>query len=116
MILTINDLRVGNAFVQKGSNFVEFATIQDLVAISEGRKIVEGVPLTEGWLIRFGFEFRFLHERIKIYSLGEFQYRDSRYKRGLTHRKLGVLRNKIHYVHELQNLHYALTKRELPCS
>ncbi len=111
MKLTIKDLRVGNAFIQKGGNFVEFVTIQDLVAISEGRKIVEGVPLTEEWLIKFGFEkkvisgFHITYRKGGLFLLKRF---DST--------KIWCDNIEVKYIHQLQNIFKALKKTELLCN
>lgn len=144
MILTINELRVGNAFTQQGSDFVEFATIQDLVAISEGRKIVEGVPLNNEWLVGLGFkgDNYYSYKKVVQYTQEVLSYpkNESETKELGIHldneygNEYGVqltcvrkgggfdleaiyiqLKNVI-YLHELQNLHYALTKAELLCN
>lgn len=56
MQLKVEDLRVGNAFVQRGSYFIETATLEDLQAIAYGRKIAEAVRFTENHLLNLGFE------------------------------------------------------------
>ena len=63
-----------------------------------------GIPLTEEWLIRFNFG-----------RLGKYSFRDKNLI--IHHRKRGFVVNKkiaiIQYVHQLQNLYFALTQTEL---
>ena len=68
------------------------------------------IPLTENWLLKFGFEkdvnlqfFKnFKNNKTVIIGFGFIC-------------RLGSSHVKINYVHELQNLYFALTKTELSC-
>ena len=76
-------------------------------------KDIKPIPLTEEWLLKFGFTYRIdtgfngwystpiLGESIRIYKIeqGWFKY----------HSSLTVIK----YVHKLQNLYFALTGEEL---
>lgn len=124
-MLKVGDLRIGNAFLQKGSNFVEFATIQDLVAISEGRKIVEGVRLNDEWLLglgckhRLGLLFSFnggANNIILNHVNGSYYPILTQEPEMSSEEGQMVSLMKIDFVHEFQNLIYALTKKELPCN
>ena len=78
-------------------------------------KEVEPIPLTEEWLMRFGFDkvlprndkmyYRlnddFVIEENNVFLLGDDAF------------EMLKLRRKIKYVHQLQNLYFALTGEEL---
>ena len=111
-----NELRIGNYVYFHGDveeiNMVDgFGVIgreeQPLCSIDE----FEPIPLTEEWLLRFGFEkIRGLH-LCKGYSLNSGEYLVYIDDRGVY-----LKTNKnifIKYVHQLQNLYFALTGEEL---
>ena len=72
------------------------------------------IPLTEEWLLKLGFEkereryfntfivLRFINNKVDVFNLGVSH--DEEYLEFL---------NSINYVHQLQNLHFALTGSEL---
>lgn len=72
------------------------------------------IPLTEEWLLKLGFKkereryfntfivLRFINNKVDVFNLGVSH--DEEYLEFL---------NSINYVHQLQNLHFALTQREL---
>lgn len=72
------------------------------------------IKLTDEWLIKLGFKkegerffntfivLRFINNKVDVFNLGVSQ--DDEYLEFL---------NSINYVHQLQNLHFALTHREL---
>ena len=72
------------------------------------------IPLTEEWLLKLGFKkereryfntfivLRFINNKVDAFNLGVSH--DDEYLEFL---------NSINYVHQLQNLHFALTHREL---
>lgn len=96
---------------------------------SESRMVnVEGIPLTEEWLVKFGFEQGALGSWIKSISIfgnlrelsfsGDYLYlREGKEVYGSGDDDLCVLWNKDvmkqFYVHQLQNLYFALTGEEL---
>jgi len=71
--------------------------------------LIVGVPLTEDWLLSFGFEEdgQLFHNQIALYKNGirGFNYNVNYFE----HENL----EEIKYVHQLQNLYYALTTQEL---
>lgn len=69
--------------------------------------IYHDIPLTEEWLLKFGFERLF--ETGSTYSLGDFNVSDFG-ENGIFHYDV---KQQIKYVHELQNLYFALTGSEL---
>jgi hypothetical protein len=70
-----------------------------------------GIELTEDWLLKFGFTKNETYSFIKIYSGLELMNISEKYFRANLR---GVsIRKEIKYVHQLQNLHLALTGEEL---
>lgn len=76
--------------------------------------MLKPIPLTEEWLIKFGFvrkdnnEFKFLHLKhasIQLHLIKGKGY--WLYKNGW------IIGNPMKYVHQLQNLYFALTSQEL---
>ena len=104
-----NELRIGN-FIQnnKGSNF--FVNPNHLIVMMmDVNHNYNPIPLTEQWLLKFGFE---------VYEFDNGQPNQYR----LLDRILVIRDNKIvdygssvvlDYVHQLQNLYFALTGKEL---
>jgi hypothetical protein len=119
MKLEAEHLRIGN-YLDGRIGFVVVEEIRKdgcMVKIEGSRSsfIVGGeapcltpIPLTEEWLVRFGFE---KHKTTDIYPT---------YAKGLINVNDGVVwvvnngfLNHIKHVHQLQNLYFALTGREL---
>jgi hypothetical protein len=83
--------------------------------IDDGYNNIKPIPLTEQWLIDFGFE-KIDDHRFKIkptemdfyytYSIHDYAFRI--YVQGSI-----ICANCLHYVHQLQNLYFALTNKEL---
>lgn len=120
-----NDLRIGNFVfypsvdLDNGNQIKEITKVDgNDIKCQDIRAIFEPIPLTEEWLLRVGFVLgfdvftEFYHnKKVKIY-LNEFD--------GLTDKgtwlcllfgnNIGV---NIKYVHQLQNLYFALTGEEL---
>ena len=77
---------------------------------------IKPIPLTEEWLLNFGFEKSEISSTIDSWhnhSMAVNTYSKSKvdyyWLRWYQHNKS----SRIKYVHELQNLYYALTKKEL---
>ena len=67
----------------------------------------EPIPLTEEWLVRFGFEYSDLNGDSGLWKIPPFQIY-GKYNQFIYDYKLDV-----NYVHQLQNLYFALTSEEL---
>lgn len=109
MQLKVEDLRVGNAFLQKGGQFVEFASVEDLERIQRGAIIAVGLRLTEGWMKRLGLKgghrgYYYIDD-IVISAEGQVYFGEDE-----------VWLCECHFVHEFQNLFKSIKKKELPCS
>ena len=118
-----NELRIGNYYDHNGE--VKQVTPNTIVEVCEAeREWCRAIPLNENWLKKFGFTFdeRRLWSPSKSWHkyafrpFGEGGIYDE-FKQG----SLGlqpakgdsIVYSLIHYVHQLQNLHFALTGHEL---
>ena len=116
------ELRIGNFATRKRIIYEDnsFKTItvsyHDIEACSRNQKHFEPIPLTEEWLEKFGFT-----EAMYDYTVhtGEFYNNKigllkivggDKYQLSIGSKNLMVV---IEYVHQLQNLYFALTGEEL---
>jgi hypothetical protein len=122
------DLRIGNlVFIGKEVNVLDLADFADIYE-NNTIKHFEPIPLTEEWLLRFGFEkgsFNQLQEthyinklniiKVIVSGIGFWDvYTD--YSPDISWSNgLNVITNNkgIKHVHQLQNLYFALTDQEL---
>jgi hypothetical protein len=111
------ELRIGNYAIKTRTGEVYPVSANDIANFAcscEMQPMFKPEPLTEDWLLKFGFEFQ---ERgtIKDYLLfnkegvGELLLSSINGQEWTTY---GV-KYKIQYVHHLQNLYYSLTGKEL---
>ena len=100
----MND-RIVNTVTSIGKRSIGQITTQgnDILSRTE---LIKPIPITEEWLIKFGFEKRtpdgyyFDKGRMSI-NLPDVYY------------KINFTLVKIYYIHQLQNLYFALTNKEL---
>jgi hypothetical protein len=116
-MIKANELRIGNLLTTGEDNFrvtlihkdfVKGVTINDkIVTPTTIKSIIKPIPLTEEWLLKFGFEF---DEEYNSYSLKMLSVYDG--KNGFSSDLFwdGL---DIETVHQLQNLYFALTNEEL---
>jgi len=73
---------------------------------------VNAIQLTEEWLVKFGFERK---ERRQGWHLGYTTIWVGTNRKGkyFLYKKFGDTKRNITYVHQLQNLHYAMSNEEL---
>lgn len=74
------------------------------------------IPLTEEWLLKFGFRERYKSHISVVYEIEEAPEINIRFKlfnETCNFRHYGTYIRKIKYVHQLQNLYFALTGEEL---
>tara|TARA_R110000772_G_C13310212_1_gene439988 strand:- start:29118 stop:29438 length:321 start_codon:yes stop_codon:yes gene_type:complete len=99
------ELRIGNYFSWEGkSTTMKLGHFEDHLLYPNDRRKYQPIPLTEEWLVKFGFKFR---DETDCWHLNY-----------LTINKNFVMMDiDMHvyfdYVHQLQNLYYALTNKEL---
>jgi hypothetical protein len=119
-----NELRIGSLIYFDGHIIGTITQIKDTVARvkyligkDDERQAfveydrIEGIPLTEEWLERLGFKKinhihdsdYFLHSLVKI----------AIYPNGMVTLRGSAGWNRIHFVHQLQNLYFALTGQEI---
>lgn len=101
------ELMIGN-YLQCGKSTVEVAIISenhfDCITVEDGMFIPNGIynpiQLTKEWLVKFGFEiygkYTYLIDFLLLENIDEYWSNSN-------------LRIKIQYVHQLQNLYFALT-------
>lgn len=103
-----SELRIGN-LVQDTLGVVEIG----LNAQVKFADVYKPIPLTEEWLYRFGFEstkegiFKLFKDNKTICTVQEWDFGNFEYSQLTVH---GIY---IYYVHQLQNLYFALTNQEL---
>lgn len=110
-----NELRIGNYYNQFGNNErVSWATLKTVEEDMNEKLWCKPIPLTEEWLLKFGFKkevecFYIHYDMIECISL-KFHF-DGWY---IEDNDRGFINTKpIKYVHQLQNLYFALTEDEL---
>jgi hypothetical protein len=111
------DLRIGN--------YIDYETEREIVTmqttyeyirlIHNGNKNFKPIPLTEEWLLKFGFEEYEFEDEVFGYVLNDFGYiNEYQFRIRIFIDFEGIIIPKaIKTVHELQNLYFALTNEEL---
>ena len=104
-----NELRIGNLIylneelIKFGFSILKFDDLNN----------IKPIPLTEEWLVRFGFKRDNKYDfTLNVKDVGEF-YTSSEWFHGngyITFEHFGI---KLFYLHQLQNLYFALTGEEL---
>lgn len=129
------DLRIGNLVNEYGiPTIINSRMLQGIESANELNKIIidlSYIPLTEEWLLKFGFEkyewndsffikTKFGHLMIQFYKKEIHLFftnigSDSQGIKMDGRKFLGNVKStqNIHYVHQLQNLYFALTGEEL---
>lgn len=125
--LTLEELRIGN-IIQYGK-FQHTMDYSDFMHMAvNGMENVRGIPLTEQWLLDFGFEiskgssgnkiygYRQELDFLKDYGSQSFVLEFNEHSKSWGgYLEFGYYDNQIgcDYVHQLQNLYFALTQTEL---
>lgn len=113
-----NELRIGNYAHFKYKDEIHHETqidSTDIMALSDNNTmklpfglVIKPIPLTEEWLLKFGFVEFITLDVYPTYALKKINVNN-----GTVYvSELGFL-NHIKYVHQLQNLYFALTNEEL---
>lgn len=112
-----NELRIGN-YVYCTLGKVNKIDLEAITYIAkEPHNQVKSIPLTEEWLLKFGFQkYKTGHNTYKIQSfiIEEGLLKDSPYCfRKRINNENSIELAYIKYIHQLQNLYFALTGEEL---
>ena len=117
-MIQANELRIGNWFIPTMFNGVELEErpiiAMEFLALSENPNWGKPIPLTEERLLKFGFkktENGWL--RLEICNDWSYLYWERLAGFSLSVDKHGISLPYIKYVHQLQNLYFALTGEEL---
>lgn len=108
--MKVEELRIGNLYDNNGNYFV--VTPSTIESVFESERVwCKPIPLTEEWLIKFGFE---MGKNPKIIQLFPMQLLETpngfEYFLGYGFGGKFIV---IKYLHQLQNLYFALTGEEL---
>ena len=114
--LESRQLRIGNLLLGRGAVSQVLEVYENHIKTEKENKIpmriVQGVPLTEEWLLRFGFEK--MDRNSKQGVLSTYQKKGNKFHvTNSGHVVYGFKHLHINYVHQLQNLIFALTGEEL---
>lgn len=110
------DLRIGNIVKDVFGDQIEIHGVDNIHAFSENHgdiplHTLKGIPITEEWLVEFCFKLvvkQGNQGEFRLYQLNEITY-NTNY--GWFWRHYLTVQPK--YIHELQNLYFALTREEL---
>ena len=112
------DLRIGNLVSYKNEDIVVVDAVSKDFILTHGQfKIstpnIEPIPLTEQWLLDFGFEVeRECYDKGKLSIL--LANNNDYYKNGrVFYKSWAIMEAQPKYVHQLQNLYFTLTQEEL---
>ena len=115
-----NELRIGNLLRDKVSKteleVIELSENNIITKVIDRSKFplkdgwgIEYIPLTEEWLLKFGFDKKGNKGKLNVILSGNFGY-----KNGKTYfNSWVILESQPKYVNQLQNLYFALTGEEL---
>ena len=112
--MKVNELRIGN-FVQLNTNITQVDVIDynQIIATEFGLielKYIKPIPLTEEWLLKFGF---YKNDELFTIEWNEFSFSIFDFDNGKFAINNSFNYVDIIYVHQLQNLYFALTGEEL---
>ena len=105
------ELRIGNyVYLELGlpSLAVHEVKAADFVAIDDER--VQPIPLTKEWLEKFGFSTHNYHDGVLIFIKDKLEFWEQQVEIWLENPEIKA---EIKYIHQLQNLYFALTGEEL---
>lgn len=119
--MKVQDLRVGNKIIanfgkESGEREIEVFSINESGCVYDENidehwgENLKGVPLTEEWLVKFGFRhagngfYDLIGKHVSLANIGNEYFR-SGFK--------GKSIKNIYHVHDLQNLYHSLTGEEL---
>jgi hypothetical protein len=108
--MDVTELRIGNLFQTIGTE-TRKVTIEQLVRIKRMPNLYNPIPLTEEWLLKFGFLKEGEHGVCIAYGEWEIITENKTYF--MVHESSKGFVLPLFEVHQLQNLYHALTGEEL---
>jgi len=119
-IMDFKELRIGN-FVEKihidyGKTTIKIRT-DDLIEITEGVEDItyHNIPLTEEWLLKFGANWEGDYVVLEKDKLTIRTHLPNMKPASIFAYFDGIKIRQLKYVHELQNLYYAINCKEVQC-
>jgi hypothetical protein len=104
-----NEIGIITKLVTELITDINYVGINNRIDIHYLSKHINPIPLTEDWLLKLGFNKYFDKGKFKIIPKARLGYEKGRtYFNSWT-----ILEKQPEYVHELQNLYFALTGEEL---
>ena len=116
--MNANELRLGNLVYylidqamdeSKSWNEVSTIDVQDLECVERGDTNYTPIPLTEEWLLKFGFVSNPYMDRYEL----DWLHIECNKTKGYLELWVERMPKAIESVHQLQNLYFALTNQEL---
>ena len=112
-----SELRLGNWVEQPNDGVTRVtAVLNDLQIKTETGyvdKYCRPIPLTEEWLLKFGFETWETEVSLQIYDFWQLYNLKIAIYKGNFYTDINAKKIFIKHVHQLQNLYFALTSEEL---
>jgi hypothetical protein len=111
-MISANELRIGNHLK---SDVVVKIDARSIFDIWDNSKKYEPIPITKDWILNFGFKYSF---EKTVYSIRyKFNKSYKVFKIEYCGNGLYLVNNIVYikYVHQLQNIYFALTQNELEC-
>lgn len=111
-MIQANELRIGNR-IKLGSNEI-IVSKETIYNVENFPKLYSPIPLSEEWLVKFGFTEKkkwFYKENFLLGYLSTDDHLQAEWKFGGVEGTWNLI--DIKYVHQLQNLYFALTGQEL---
>lgn len=110
--MKVNELRIGNYYNHNGE--IKKVTPNIILELFESERAwIEPIPITEEWLLKLGFEKIGVNFQFKGISIWFSKYSESYQIRYCLIGSDIERKINIEYVHQLQNLIFALTGEEL---
>lgn len=108
--LNISELRLTN-FIQKNGEVISVTLSTFAELEGRYRRTYHAIPITEGWLVRFGFEFTEGYG----WTIGDWQFciKVDKGKFKVTHMFDDVDLRTVEFIHQLQNLYFSIENDEL---
>ena len=111
-----SELRIGNyVYFEHGKG--DFELLKFDFDMGWNMEYIIPIPLTKEWLVKFGFDFSIDTWYLKGVAIWETECCDAKGNEEIGFfyelRDVGMMDMNIKYVHQLQNLYFALTGQEL---